>query len=191
MSLAHETKEPPLAVNLRAMKLADIDQVFMIEVASYAHPWPMSYFIDEITKNSYARYIVAEIGGQIVGYCGMWLMAGEAHITNIAVDFGFRRRKVAEQLIVDTIGHALDHHAETIFLEVRRYNLAAQRLYARYLFRPTRVREAYYQDNFEDAVEMRVESTSDEKFLLNFMRRRAELAALLAGRDIQSPTVAP
>jgi [ribosomal protein S18]-alanine N-acetyltransferase len=160
---------------MRPMTLGDLEQVYAIEIASYAMPWPLSCFIDELTRNRYSRYTVSESEGQVVGYCGVWMISGEGHITNVAVDFGFRGRRVAEQLVVDAIGYMLEERATAIFLEVRRYNLAAQRLYTRYRFMPSRVREGYYQDNFEDAIEMRVESTADERFLSNFRRRSREL----------------
>jgi len=170
-----ELKPPPLAVSIRAMRLEDLEQVFAIEVASYAYPWPIQCFADELTKNNYARYIVAESEGQVVGYAGQWMIGDESHITNIAVDFGFRRRGVAEQMLVDQIEYSLENRIVAIFLEVRRYNIPAQRLYARYRFIPTRVRERYYRDNEEDAIEMRAECETDQRFLPNFHRRREEL----------------
>ncbi|MFA6451530.1 MAG: ribosomal-protein-alanine N-acetyltransferase, partial [bacterium] len=74
---------------------------------------------------------------------------------------------------------SLDRRAAAMFLEVRRYNIAAQRLYSRYRFMPVRVRERYYQDNCEDAIEMRAECVEDERFIPNFFRYRDELYASL------------
>lgn len=164
-----------MPVAIREMRIPDVPSVYAIEVASYSQPWPMQCFVDELTKNNYACYIVAEHEGQVIGYAGQWAIADEGHITTIAVDFGFRRRRVAEQLLVNQIEYSLDRRADAIFLEVRRYNLAAQRLYARYRFAPVRVRERYYQDNCEDAIEMRAECSADERFIPNFLRRKREL----------------
>ncbi|HOX28170.1 MAG TPA: ribosomal protein S18-alanine N-acetyltransferase [bacterium] len=179
MALRFEKTSDPLPVEIRAMRVGDIDEVFAIETASYTYPWPRQCFLDELMRNNYARYFVALAEGQIVGYAGFWLIAGESHITNIAVDYGFRRRKVAEQLLVFIIEQALANRCESMFLEVRRYNLPAQRLYTRYRFIPIRVREAYYRDNNEDAIELRVENTADPRFLSNFTEHRRSLNRLL------------
>lgn len=191
MALRSEKQNPPLPVLIRGMKLPDLEQVYAIEIASYAQPWPMSCFYDELTRNHYARYTVAEHEGQVVGYAGQWIIAGEAHITNVAVDFGFRRHRIAEQLLIDTIDYTLEQRAFAIFLEVRRYNLAAQRLYTRYRFMPFRVRESYYADNREDAIEMRVESTEDERFLSNYRRCRRELFDALGVKQFPPHPVVP
>jgi [ribosomal protein S18]-alanine N-acetyltransferase len=170
-----EQKPAPLPVLIRDMTLSDVPEVFAIEVSAYPLPWPIQCFIDELTKNNFARYYVAVTGGQVVGYAGQWAIADEGHITTIAVDYGFRRRRVAEQLLVSQIEYSLERRASAIFLEVRRYNIPAQRLYARYRFIPVRVREHYYQDNLEDAVEMRAECIADERFIPNYLRHRREL----------------
>ncbi len=173
----------PLAVEIREMRLDDLDHVYCIETSAYSNPWPFQSFVDELTRNHWSRYIVAESEGQIRGYAGMWLIAGEAHITNIAVDFSFRRRMVGEQLLLRLIEIALAEECFSMFLEVRRYNLPAQRLYSRYRFKPIRVREKYYQDNLEDAIELRVEDTASSDFADACRARRAALTAALGKED--------
>lgn len=161
---------------IRPMEMSDLQDVYAIEVAAYPRPWPIKCFIDEMNKNRFARYVVAgDGGGTILGYLGMWIISGEAHITNVAVDPPFQRRKVAEQLLVNSLEYALAHRCNSIYLEVRRYNIAAQRLYTRYRFMPTRIRERYYQDNNEDAIELRIPDMWDEKFLAAFRHHRGRL----------------
>lgn len=175
MELKPDTKPEPLPVLIRDMRVEDVMEVYAIEYASFPFPWPVQSFIDELTKNNYARYIVAASDEQVIGYSGQWAITGEGHITTIAVDYGYRRRRVAEQLLVNQIDFSLGRRSETMFLEVRRYNLPAQRLYARYRFLPVRVRDRYYRDNEEDAIEMRAEFVADERFMPNFQLRRREL----------------
>ena len=169
--------------------MSDLERVYEIELASYPSPWPLQSFVDELTRNNYAYYMVAENAGGIVGYAGMWLISGEAHITNIAVDPAYRRRGIAEQLLVRQIEHSLEHRATAIFLEVRRYNIPAQRLYTRYRFTPTQVREKYYQDNQEDAIELRAEDLGGDRFISNFRRRRRELLDSLGIEHFPAPPV--
>ncbi len=77
-------------VSFRFMTLQDLDRIVEIEQLSFTLPWSRSSFYQELTNNRYARYIVMEHDGQIIGYCGMWLVMDEAHITNIAVLPEFR-----------------------------------------------------------------------------------------------------
>lgn len=167
--------EPPLAVDILPMKIAHLADVYAIEVSAYPRPWPFKCFLDELTKNNLAYYIVAMAEGKVIGYAGMWLVYDEAHITNIAVSFGYRRRRVAEQMLVHLIDTVIRRNMRTMFLEVRRYNVAAQMLYTRYGFVPVQVRERYYVDNDEDAIVLRVHDVHDPEFADNFRKRRAAL----------------
>lgn len=166
----------PLRVSIRRMLESDLEDVYPIELASYTSPWPLECFEGELRINTMARYVVAETEKQeVVGYAGQWIAADEAHITTLAVRPDRRRRKVAEQLLVHQLEGALRERVESIYLEVRRHNPAAQMLYSRYRFVPVRVRERYYSDNQEDAIELRVPDARDEKFLENLLFRRREL----------------
>lgn len=168
-------------VVIRPMTLADIREVYAIERESYSLPWPVECFLNEITKNQFARYYVAECEcGRIAGYAGMWMIADEGHVTNIAVSPDIRKQKIGERLLVKLIDTALEENAVTMYLEVRRYNLPAQKLYVRYMFRPVRVREGYYQDNNEDAIELRVQDMDTEAFRKNYRERKRKLIETIA-----------
>ncbi len=179
-----------IPVAVRPMEMGDLQEVYTIEVAAYPRPWPIKCFIDEMNKNRFARYIVAlDRDESILGYIGMWVIKGEAHITNIAVDPVFTRRKIAEQMLVNSIEYAIAQRCTTMYLEVRRYNIAAQRLYTRYLFIPTYIKEKYYQDNHEDAIELRIQNLNEEKFILNFRRQRQRLLDVLGLDRFPGPGV--
>ena len=100
----------------------------------------------------------------IIGFAGFWVMADEAHITNIAVWEAYRRQGIGEMLLISVINLALELNARLITLEVRSSNAAAQSLYAKYGFTQVGTRRGYYTDrgylidNREDAVLM---STQD------------------------------
>ena len=69
----------------RRMTLADVPQVHAIEERTFATPWSYQSFVDEMTTNKCARYLVAEEDGRVIAYAGAWLIFEEGHITNIAV----------------------------------------------------------------------------------------------------------
>ena len=166
------------------MTIDDLPEVYAIEVASYPNPWAYKCFVDEITQNQYANYVVAHVGGKVVGYGGMWLVYGEAHITNIAVSYGYRRKKIGERILVHLLEHCLRSEISTVYLEVRRSNFAAQRLYSRYLFQPDRVREKYYQDNGEDAVVLRIRDMCSKAFNERFRENCWLLREKLMGSPV-------
>ncbi len=79
------------------------------------------------------------------------LTTGEWELLNVAVSPHFRRRGVAS-LLMDKLFIV---QPDTVFLEVRESNLAAQVLYKKYGFLPVGVRRNYYQDPTENAIVMR------------------------------------
>ena len=173
----------PLPVRIERMTLDHLPEVYAIEVSAYPRPWPFKCFVDELQKNRFAHYVTALKGDKVVGYAGIWLVHGEGHITNVAVSYGYRHRKVGEQLITHLMDVGIKNGLETMYLEVRRYNVAAQRLYTRYGFVPIRVRERYYTDNDEDAIELRVRDMRSKVFLDNFHEHRAVLQRHLIRED--------
>lgn len=71
--------------HIRYMKEEDIDQVLVVEHASFATPWSRDAFYNEINNNRFATYIVLEEDHKIIGYCGVWIVVDEAHVTNVAI----------------------------------------------------------------------------------------------------------
>lgn len=136
------------------MTLQDLDRIIEIEQRSFTLPWSRSSFHQELTNNPYARYIVMEYDGQIIGYCGMWLVMDEAHITNIAVLPEFRGKKLGEALMKQAMALAREEGAKTMTLEVRVSNIVAQSLYRKLGFLNGGIRKRYYSDNQEDALVM-------------------------------------
>ncbi|MDO0878832.1 ribosomal protein S18-alanine N-acetyltransferase [Anoxybacillus gonensis] len=141
-------------VSFRFMTLQDLDRIVEIEQLSFTLPWSRSSFYQELINNRYARYIVMEHDGQIIGYCGMWLVMDEAHITNIAVLPEFRGKKLGEALMKQAMALAREEGAQTMTLEVRVSNTVAQSLYRKLGFLNGGIRKRYYSDNQEDALVM-------------------------------------
>lgn len=138
----------------RFIEKDDIDQILRIEQLSFATPWSRESFENELEHNQFAIYLVLELNGQIVGYCGMWLIVDEAHITNIAVLPEYRGRKFGEAILRKIIELAMEKGARTMTLEVRVSNEVAQSLYRKLGFMNGGIRKKYYTDNQEDALVM-------------------------------------
>jgi [ribosomal protein S18]-alanine N-acetyltransferase len=136
------------------MELKDIDDVLKIEHASFTAPWSRQAFINELTTNRFAMYIVIEDGERVVGYCGVWVIVDEAHITNIAILPEYRGRKLGEALLTQVMELTKLMGAVKMTLEVRISNYVAKSLYHKLGFKDGAIRRGYYTDNQEDALVM-------------------------------------
>jgi ribosomal-protein-alanine N-acetyltransferase len=108
----------------------------------------------------------------IIGFAGIWLMAGEAHITNIAVRESYRRQGMGELLLMGLIELSLKLDAHLMTLEVRASNTTAQSLYTKYGFRRVGLRRGYYTDNREDGVLMTLEDITSAPVQAELRRLR-------------------
>ena len=104
----------------------------------------------------------------ILGFMGLWLMVGEAHIVTLAARQDHRRHGLGELLLIAAIEVAVAHRQQVITLEVRRSNEVAISLYAKYGFTRAGVRRRYYTDNHEDAVIMTTPPLSSTDFMERF-----------------------
>jgi ribosomal-protein-alanine N-acetyltransferase len=135
------------------MLLADLDQVAAIEKLSLPSPWSKELFEAEL-KRPQARYFVAEEGDRIAGYMGYWEAPQEAHIINLAVAPGFRKKGLGVAMLDHVLEFARKTGANLATLEVRESNVAARGLYEKCGFKFVAIRKKYYVDNQEDAVVM-------------------------------------
>ncbi|MBP3931126.1 MAG: ribosomal protein S18-alanine N-acetyltransferase [Peptostreptococcaceae bacterium] len=138
---------------IRPMTIDDVDGVFEVEKNCFEHYWSKGEFEKEM-KNDVARYLVADIDGKIVGYVGIWFVAGEGHITNVAVHSDYRGQKIGDILIKHLVKMCKDNNIFAMTLEVRVSNIVAQNLYKKYGFKLAGIRKEYYSDNKEDAMIM-------------------------------------
>lgn len=141
-------------LTFRKLTIRDVDDIVKIENSSFSTPWSKDAFIRELKMNPYATYIGAELNGQLIAYCGVWIIIDEAHITNIAVLPEYRGMKIGEKLLKKIIETAKSMGAKTVTLEVRVSNTIAQNLYKKFGFVYGGIRKGYYTDNHEDALVM-------------------------------------
>ena len=141
-------------ITFRNMTVDDLDQVMEVEVNSFTIPWSREAFFNELTKNQFARYLIVEVDQKVVGYCGVWIIIDEAHITNIALLPEYRGLKLGEALMGKVMELAREMGALRVTLEVRVSNERAQNLYRKFGFEEGAIRKQYYTDNMEDALVM-------------------------------------
>ena len=186
------------------MRLRDIKEVMEIEHDSFPSPWSARAYRRELLDNALSHYFVVRqrqmerlglgllarirhslgVGARspVLGHAGFWLMAGEAHISTIAVQPDWRRRGVGELLLVAMLDQATELEADIATLEVRVSNGTAQNLYRKYGFRRVGLKRHYYRDRDEDALTMSTERLTSAIFQSHFQ----QLKRALWGRLTQS-----
>lgn len=142
------------APTVRPMTVEDLDEVLVIERASFQTPWSRGAFQYELTQNRVARCLVVREGRALSGYLCLWEIGREIHVTNVAVDPARRRRGLARLLLGTVLEDARARAIELVFLEVRPTNSDAVRLYESLGFRVIGRRKGYYFDTGEDALVM-------------------------------------
>lgn len=141
-------------VLIRDIMIEDIDRICEIENKSFVTPWSKNAFIDEVSNNKLADYVVVVLNNEIVGYGGMWIILDEAHVTNIAIDPDFRGNGLGNVLVEGILNKCKQREIKKITLEVRQHNNPALSLYKKYGFCECGIRKGYYTDTKEDAIIM-------------------------------------
>jgi len=149
---ARPTTLSVVEITLRPFVASDLPAVMEIEEVSFPSPWKPEFFLTEL-NNSYARLVVAERAGRVVGYFCRWLVADEVHILDVAVHPDHRRRGVGKVLMREIFVEARRRGACSASLEVRVSNQPAIALYHTLGFSQVSIRRRYYE-NGEDALLM-------------------------------------
>ncbi len=166
---------PTAAVVITPMRRRHLRQVLRIDHQVYPRPWSLGLYLGELSTTDGRSYIVARQGTQVVGYAGLMVIAGDAHVTTVAVAPAHQHQRRATRLLLVLVRDAVELGAERVTLEVRASNQGAQRLYSRFGFAPAGVRKAYYVDNREDAVIMWAIDVGTPEYAARLARIEASL----------------
>jgi ribosomal-protein-alanine acetyltransferase len=146
-----------MTAELRTARAADLDAVIAIERAAYpSDAWSAEAMASQL-ENANTCYLVAEDGGDIVGYAGLLAPHGmeTAEVHTVTVTEALRRRGIGRRMLVALLDEAAARGAIEVFLEVRVDNASAQELYRSLGFEAVGVRPRYYQPEGVDALVMR------------------------------------
>ncbi|MDE7198508.1 MAG: ribosomal protein S18-alanine N-acetyltransferase [Lachnospiraceae bacterium] len=140
-------------ITYRRMRTEDVPFISRLEEETFSMPWSAESFLRMIEQEDTA-YFVAEEDGQILGGCGLLLIAGEGNITNVVVTPGARRRGVAMGLLTYLMSEGGRAGLRAYTLEVRVSNAAAIGLYEKLGFVSEGIRPGFYEKPVEDALIM-------------------------------------
>lgn len=142
---------------IRKMEEKDIKEVYEIELNSFTQPWRYQDFQTAVLKPDqyYINlYMVAEEEGEILGYCGLWGVAGEGQINNVAVKEEHRGKHIGYVMLKGLIQKGMEYGLAAFTLEVRRSNMFAITLYENLGFQDVGIRKNFYDYPKEDAIIM-------------------------------------
>ncbi len=136
-------------VRVRKASREDLHAVYDIEKRSFKDPYP-PFFIDLMLRQNPETFLVAEEGGEVLGYVIASMDRSAGNIVSIAVSPTERGRGVGRKLMLDALQILRKSGVETVRLEVRKSNSGAKRFYERLGFTYSHEVPGYYGD--EDAL---------------------------------------
>ena len=137
----------------RRMEERDLEQVAAIENETFSMPWTKDAFLESINNPSHV-YVVACEGDVVCGYCGMWGIAGEGQINNVAVRKDLRGNGIGFAIVEFLVQEGEKQGLEAFTLEVRESNERAIRVYEKAGFKNAGIRKNFYDRPKENAVIM-------------------------------------
>ena len=144
-------------MNIRKMKDTDIAAVSRIEKLTHIQPWSENVLTD-CYHSDYLCLVAEENDYQkeLKGYIILSQVLDEAHLLNLCVSLKNQGFGLGRELTARGIKEVVKRGARKMFLEVRRSNMRAIRLYESFGFSEIGIRTNYYQGSSmsEDAVVM-------------------------------------
>ncbi|MDX5297312.1 MAG: ribosomal protein S18-alanine N-acetyltransferase [Gammaproteobacteria bacterium] len=142
------------ALTLRRLEAEHVADLLAVERLSYTHPWTEGNFLGCFNPDH--EVWGAFLNDRLVGYGILLKQWDEVHLLNVCVAPKYRNAGVGGQLIEHLILRAQKMGGQSLWLEVRASNHAAQSLYRRYGFVEQGRRRGYYPvaGGREDAILM-------------------------------------
>jgi len=137
---------------LRTFTQSDIGPVLAIEEKVHIAPWNEETF-KTCFQQGYKGWVL-EVENKIVGFIIVSITYDECHILNICVNHEYQRQGYGKLLMEHMQDHAKTAGIAVIYLEVRRSNSRAIRLYEKMNFHLIGERKNYYPtvSGHEDAL---------------------------------------
>ena len=152
---------PSTEIRVSPLQARHIQAVAALENRIFSDPWSQNTLRGEL-ESPLSRWFVLEEGGRVLGYVATMNIAGEVHVTNVAVDPQHRRRGYARLRLWHAMRFARQSGAFCMTLEVRESNAPAIALYRALGFAPVGLRPRYYHDPEESALLMTLQLSEEE-----------------------------
>ena len=138
------------------MDESHVAAIAQLEKLCFNDPWSEKSIVSEL-NNKLSFWLVAMEGDTLVGYVGSQSVLGESDMMNIAVHPEYRRKGIAEALVLALVDGLSGRGNHSLMLEVRVSNDPAIALYEKLGFHQVGRRPNYYRNPKEDALILRKE----------------------------------
>ena len=83
------------------MNETHVNGIYQLSNECFTIPWSLDSINNEL-NNPLAKYVIAEdlLTSEVIGFVGVWIIAGEGDITNIAVSPKYRKQGIASNLLI-------------------------------------------------------------------------------------------
>jgi len=133
----------------------DLDELMAIEQKSFEMPWSRTSY-EELAPMEGISIWVARLGGRLVGYMLLQHVVDALELHTFAVTPKLRNQGIGTRLMEHLLQEAKRLHVQSVFLQVRPTNNAARRIYQKLGFQVVGTRCAYYSNDGEDALVLRL-----------------------------------
>ena len=140
-------------MEIRRAKPDDATRISELEESYFPDPWQRKDILSYICSKDGMCFTALDNGVPVAYLIGR-LIAPEGEIYRIAVDEKYRGRGIGYRLLSYSLKTELGRGLESTFLEVRKSNVPARKLYLSYGFSEIGERKNYYKNPTEDAVLM-------------------------------------
>ena len=143
-----------MSFRIRPAGERDLVKILRIEKECFTDPWSINVFRGAMSEPHTSVFVLLDETEEVAGYSVSDVVLDEGALDNLAVTAEKRGQGAGTMLLQNVLEDARNKGVKRFFLEVRKSNEKALKLYKKAGFTRLSVRKAYYQDPVEDAIVM-------------------------------------
>ena len=121
-----------------------LSAILEIERELFDQPWSEVHIIEELEKIPVSQNWVLIENNLVIGYVFGWMIEGEYHLNNIAVNKQYQGKGLGQELLKTVLDYVKSRSGKLVFLEVMQDNEHAICLYEKNGFTAVGKRKNYY-----------------------------------------------
>ncbi|MGX7111262.1 ribosomal protein S18-alanine N-acetyltransferase [Gemella cuniculi] len=149
-------------IKINKVDVNDLEVLSKIDMDNFEDAWTKEMFKSEL-KHENSIYYGLFNDGEIIGFCGGWLVADEYQVNKIVIDKPHQNKKLGQIFFTYVMQLLKTQGVKKAMVEVRISNRPAITVYEKAGFDTIDVRKNYYKNNGENAYVM-VRNFSNERY---------------------------
>ena len=143
-----------LALQQKNANLDCVEELAAIEKEAHFSPWAKISFIEALQANDTVKKFILD--NEVVGYFVAKIVQDQCELLNLTVKKSMQSKGIGTLILLQLKELCMALNIKYIFLEVRRSNATAIKLYEQNGFNETGIRKNYYKTvtGMEDAILM-------------------------------------